>query len=142
MLLGALLLFFVPACATRRLDYKLTCEYSVSDPQFERTMGTLLGPPILPGNSVGTFLNGSEIFPAMLDAIHRARETITFETFIFWSGRVGKDFTDALAERAAAGVRVHVLIDALGGLKIDRTWVATMRSAGAEVSFYHGIKWP
>ena len=52
--------------------------YAISDPQFQRTLGVLLGPVILPGNRFEVLLNGDEIFPAMLDAIHRAQQTITF----------------------------------------------------------------
>jgi len=54
--------------------------YAVSDPQFARTMGVLLGPPLLEGNRIETLLNGDEIFPPMLAAIRGARRTITFES--------------------------------------------------------------
>jgi cardiolipin synthase len=53
-------------------------------------MSTLLGPPLLTGNRVDTLLNGDEIFPAMLEAIRNARRTITFETYIYWSGTSGR----------------------------------------------------
>jgi cardiolipin synthase len=92
--------------------------YAVSDPQFARAMGSLLGPALVEGNRVETLLNGDEIFPAMLAAIRGAAKTITFETYIYWSGEVGRQFAEALAERARAGVKVHVLLD----------WVAARKS--------------
>lgn len=57
--------------------------YGADDPQFSRTMGTMLGADVLDGNRIEVLLNGDEIFPAMLQAIRSARKTITFETFIY-----------------------------------------------------------
>ena len=50
--------------------------YSVSDSQFSRTMGQLLGPPVVRGNRVAALSNGDEAFPAMLEAIRSARRSI------------------------------------------------------------------
>lgn len=103
--------------------------YGAEDPQFLRTMGTLLGAGILEGNQVEVLLNGDQIFPAMLQAIRSAKTTITFETFIYWSGSVGSEFTNALAERARAGVKVHVLLDWIGSNKPSAT-TPTVRRFG------------
>jgi phosphatidylserine/phosphatidylglycerophosphate/cardiolipin synthase-like enzyme len=65
-------------------------------------MGALLGPTIVPGNCVQALENGDEIFPSMLAAIGAAKRTITFETYIYWSGTVGEQFAEALMERAQA----------------------------------------
>jgi cardiolipin synthase len=54
----------------------------------------------LSGNRVKALQNGDQIFPAMLDALRGARETITFETYIYWSRNVGKKFSEALCERS------------------------------------------
>ncbi len=78
--------------------------YSTGDSQFVRVMGNLLGPPMVAGNKVTTLLNGDEVFPAMLGAIRSARRSIDFETYIYWSGSVGRQFGEALSERARAGV--------------------------------------
>ena len=71
----------------------------------------MLGPQIVEGNKVETLLNGDQIFPSMLAAIRAAKSTITFETYIYWSGSIGREFVDALQERARAGVHVHLLLD-------------------------------
>lgn len=115
--------------------------YSVADPEFARSMGTLLGPAILGGNRVEVLRNGEEIFPAMLAAIRAARRTITFETFIYWSGEIGKEFGAALSERARAGVRVHVLLDWVGAGKIDDAILEEMQQAGVEVEKYRPLRW-
>ena len=103
----------------KKLERKIEHRYAVSDPQFRREMSVMLGPAILPGNRVTDLQNGDEIFPAMLEAIRGATTTITFETYIYWSGDIGKEFADALAERARAGVTVKVMVDWVGSIKMD-----------------------
>ncbi len=125
----------------KQIRYQLTHRFAVSDPQFLRTMGNLLGPGILGGNRVQALQNGDEIFPAMLEAIRGARETITFETYIYWSGDIGKQFSDALCERARAGVKVHVLLDWVGTGKIEKKFLEDLKSAGVEVERYHPLRW-
>src|SRR5437867_6810197 len=121
-----LLLYLLMAhggCATnyygRGLQYKIEPQYGVNDPQFLRSMGQLLGPPLLGGNRITGLINGDEIFPAMLHAIHDAKDSVDLETYIYWSGKVGQQFAEALAERAKAGVHVHVLLDWIGSRKLD-----------------------
>ena len=120
---------------------RVTHSYAISDPQFQRSMSALLGPPLVEGNRIDTLLNGSQIFPAMLDAIDHAKKSITFETYIYWSGKIGKRFADALAVRARQGVRVHVLLDWVGSNKIDSSFLDTMRDAGVEIEKYHPPRW-
>ena len=69
-----------------------------------------------------------------------ARRTITFETYIYWSGSTGDEFADALIERARAGVRVHVMLDWLGSQKIAASLVNKMKQAGLEVERYHALR--
>jgi cardiolipin synthase len=115
--------------------------YSTTDPQFQRSLGVLLGPQIVAGNKVEALLNGDQIFPAMLKAIRGAKQTINFETYIYWSEEIGKEFADALSERARAGVKVHLLIDWVGSAKMDKKDLEEMRQAGVEVRQYHPLRW-
>jgi cardiolipin synthase len=125
----------------KEIRRKVEHKYSVADPQFLRTMGALLGPPLEAGNRAETLLNGDRIFPAMLAAIRAAKRTITFETYIYWSGTVGKEFADALSERARAGVRVHILIDWVGSQKMEEALLEQMRQSGVEIHKYHPPHW-
>jgi cardiolipin synthase A/B len=125
----------------KQIRRQIEHRYSVADPQFLRTMGALLGPPLVGGNRAETLINGDRIFPSMLAAIRSARRTITFETYIYWSGKVGKDFADALSERARAGVRVHILIDWVGSQKMEQALLEQMRAAGVEIHKYHPLRW-
>jgi cardiolipin synthase len=104
-------------------------------------MGVMLGPQIVDGNRFDALLNGDQIFPSMLKAIRGAQKTVTFETYIYWSEAIGKEFADALSERARAGVKVHVLIDWVGSSKMDQSYLATMKQAGVEVEKYHPLRW-
>ena len=115
--------------------------YAVSDDAFLRSMSVLLGPPLVPGNKVDTLLNGDQIFPAMLEAIRGAKTSINFETYVYWKGEIGKEFAEALAERARAGVKVQVLLDWQGTKKMDQEWINVMGGAGAHVRKYHDPQW-
>ena len=125
----------------KRIEQKLSRSYETNDEQFRRSLGVLLGPPILEGNHVEELLNGEQIFPAMLEAIRSAERTITFETYIYWSESIGKEFADALSERARAGVKVHVLLDFMGSAKMDPKAIDEMRESGVEVERYHKPVW-
>jgi cardiolipin synthase len=125
-------------CASERpIAYRIKSDFSVKDPQFARSMGSLLGTPLVPGNSVTTLLNGDEISPELLKAVRGAKKSINFETYIYWSGKIGEEMCDALAERAQAGVAVHVLIDWYGSERIDEKYVKRMKAAGCSVQKYH-----
>ncbi|WP_292038683.1 cardiolipin synthase [Massilia sp. UBA6681] len=136
---GVLALNFMPS--ETQIETRLTRQYDTNDPQFRRSLGVLLGPPILEGNKVEVLLNGDQIFPAMLDAIRSAEKSITFETYIYWSGTIGQEFTEALIERARAGVKVHVLLDFMGSLKLDLAQIDAMKQAGVQVQRYHKPVW-
>ena len=125
----------------KQVKHEIPRLYSVDDPQFVQTMGSLLGPGLTRGNRFEALINGDEIFPAMLSAIAGARETITFETFIYWSGVTGQKFAEALTERARDGVEVHVLLDWLGSNKMDPDSIAAMTEAGVHVTRYHPLRW-
>jgi len=104
-------------------------------------MGNLLGPPLIYGNATTTLVNGDRIFPPMLDAIRRAHRNINMETYVYWEGRVGKMFSDALAERASAGVTVHLIIDAVGSDDIDKNYIKHMEATGVKIVVFNPLKW-
>jgi cardiolipin synthase len=127
--------------AEKNIERSLTHRYGVADPQFLRELGVMLGPAIVDGNQVQNLENGARIFPTMLAAIRGAQHTITFESYIYWSGAVGRQFAEALEERARAGVKVHVLIDWAGSQQLEDALVQEMKAAGVEVRFYHPLRW-
>jgi cardiolipin synthase len=124
-----------------KVEHRIEHLYGIRDPLFKREMSALLGPTILAGNRIQALQNGDEIFPAMLGAIKDAKRTIDFETYIYWSGESGTAFARALAERARAGIKVHVMLDWLGSVKMDPSLLNEMKRAGVEVERYHAVRW-
>jgi cardiolipin synthase A/B len=110
-------------------------------PDFARMVEALTVAPLRQGNRLKVLRNGSEIFPAMLEAIRSAERTIDFATYVYWTGSIAPEFAEALAERAGAGVQVNVLLDAVGAAKMDRRLVALLQRAGAEVAWFRPPKW-
>ncbi len=104
--------------------------------RFRRTVEGLVGIPATEGNQVDVLRNGDEIFPAMLEAIAAARATVDLLTFIYWKGQIARDFADVLSERARAGLRVRILLDAVGARLIDKDILDQVARAGATVEWF------
>jgi cardiolipin synthase len=136
-----ILLWVNVATSERKIQHPIAHTYSTTDSQFVRTMGSLLGPDFEDGNRVTALYNGDEVFPAMLAAIRSARRSITFESYIYWSSTIGRQFTAALSERARAGVRTHVIIDWAGSQRVDKDDIEGLRKAGVDVVFYRPLHW-
>ena len=126
---------FIPT--ERKITHQIPHRYGVSDPQFIRTIGQLLGPPLLEGNSVDPLRNGDRIFPAIEAAIAAATRSVTLETYIWDEGAVTERISGLLAEAAEKGLKVHVLLDAAGCSAPNGPTVMKMRGMGVEVSVYH-----
>jgi cardiolipin synthase len=104
--------------------------------RYRRALEGLLGVPATEGNVVEVLRNGDQIFPAMLDAISESLETIDFATYVYWTGDIAVAFAEALSERAREGVRVRILLDAVGAQTMNRDLVHTMEDAGCEIEFF------
>ena len=92
--------------------------------------------PWTTGNSVRTLENGDGFFPPMLRAAASAKHSITFECYTAEDGREVALFSSILAARAKAGVKVHVILDAVGCGQWSSRLIRAMRKAGVEVKFY------
>jgi cardiolipin synthase len=125
--------------AEKKVRHSIRADYAVGDDTFVRTMGNLLGPPLLEGNKVTPLENGDQIFPAMLNGIRSAQRTITFENFLFREGEVSDAFAQALAERARNGVKVHFLQDALGCDAVHGRAIKLMKRAGVAVEIFRFV---
>lgn len=102
---------------------------------FERTLGV----PFTDGNHIELLQNGVEIFPPMLEAIRNAQLSVDFLTYVYWTGDIAIDFADAISDAAARGVRVRVLLDAVGARPMDPRLVRQMREGGARVEWFRPI---
>jgi cardiolipin synthase len=88
------------------------------------------------GNHVDLLFDGPSAFPAMEQAIERAERTVHVMFYIFRNDTTGRRFRDLLVERAKAGVRVRVLIDAWGSPRFTGKFSDPLRAAGASVAAF------
>ena len=119
----------------------VVAKYSVRDPEFRRATQAFLGSNLTPGNRIESLQNGDRIFPSMLASIRRAKRTINFETYVYWSGTIGHDFAVAFAERARAGVQVRAILDWQGTATMSMADKSLMRDAGVQIVAYHPLQW-
>jgi cardiolipin synthase len=108
-------------------------ELDVRDTAFLRAAEALTGAPISWGDDVDLLINGDAIFPCYLETIRAAQRTICLTTYVYWRGDIAHEVAAALCERARDGVEVNVIIDAVGGIKIERAVVERMQEAGVRV---------
>ncbi len=125
----------------KKVEHRVTRLYTLDDPRFRYELGLLLGPPFVDGNSFKVLRNGDEIFPSMLEAIKSAQSSISFETYIYWSGDTGGEFAHQLALAARRGVKVHLLLDWLGSAKMEQNLLDEMIAAGVQVRKFHPPHW-
>jgi cardiolipin synthase len=108
--------------------------------RYRRPLEGVIGVPATEGNLIEVLRNGDEIFPAMLDAIRSAHDTIDLLTFVYWQGETGTRFARALSDRAARGVRVRVLLDAWGARPMDRSLIEQMETSGVVLRWFRPFK--
>ncbi|MFP5248139.1 MAG: cardiolipin synthase [Thermoanaerobaculia bacterium] len=123
------------------MRYHMRHQFGVRDVAFLQTMHALTGSPLSEGNRAEVLRNGVEIFPSMLSAIRGAKKTINVEFYIYWDGEIGRMFAEALAERARAGVKVNVILDAVGSAQMSEDLVLFLQRNGINVEWYHPIRW-
>lgn len=126
---------------TPHIPYHIEGDLDATSDHFVRVLESTCLVTLKDGNKVEVFTNGSAFYPAMLDAIRGARETINLECYIFKKGKIGSAFVEALGERARAGVRVTVVLDAIGSLGTFREAARPLREAGCRVEAYQAMTW-
>jgi cardiolipin synthase len=104
--------------------------------RLRRTLECLTGIAFTEGNQLTVLRNGDRIFPAMLSVIDSARRSVDLMTYVYWKGDIAERFADTLSAAARRGVRVRLLIDAVGGLQIEKGLVDRMDQAGVHVEWF------
>ncbi len=82
---------------------------------------------------------GDEIFPAMLEAIEAARESVCFEMYIYEASPIGERFRGALVQARKRGLRVRVLIDSFGSVTLPGNFWDPLKAAGGEVRMFNPL---
>jgi cardiolipin synthase A/B len=105
-----------------------------------QTLAGLTGGAVYEGNRVSVLQNGA-LFPAMTADIEAARHTVHLETFVWTAGEVERRFVELLCSKAQQGVKVRLLIDALGGSGATSSRLQQLRDAGVELAQYCQPAW-
>ncbi len=114
---------------------------AVESEEFLTSIAGATGSGFTHGNRIDILNNGDEFYPAMLQDIAIAQLSITIEAYIYWAGGIGRRFAEALAERARAGVRVKILLDAFGSADIGDEIIRTLEDGGCQLAWYNPIRW-
>ncbi len=131
-IIGVLGALFLPDWPSR--DFTIGFRADPGSETFVQWTAGYLNSPMLQGGEVTILQNGDAFYPAMLDAINKARDSVNFEVYIFEPDEVGRQFMDAFKERARAGVEVRLLLDGFGGIKMRKRYRDELAEAGVKVS--------
>jgi cardiolipin synthase len=139
---GILAFFQYHASAqSRPAVYQTAGDLDVDTGEFQRTIEGVTGMRFVPGNHVTIFNNGNEFYPAMLDAIEAAEHSITMEQYIYWDGLVGRRFAEAFAEKARQGVKVKLILDAIGSATLGKEIFRILAAGGCQLAWFRPIHW-
>ncbi len=121
---------------------RLDTEQGLAAAEVQRLVEAVVGARFSTGNKIEVLRNGTEIFPSMLQAVRDATTSIDFVTFVYWTGDIAQEFAAALSARAAEGVRVRALLDAVGAAPMNRELIHRMEGAGVDVQWFRQpIQW-
>jgi cardiolipin synthase len=127
--------------AQDQVTVKLRTAAGAAEPRHAEYVAALLGVDLTHGNRFTVLTNGDEIFPAMLAAIRSATRRISFESYIYEAGEMGDAFTRAFRDAARRGVRVNMVVDAVGASGIDDEHVRMLEEAGCRVVRFNQLRW-
>lgn len=85
--------------------------------------------------------NGDHFYPAELEAAAAAQKSVNLEAYEFQEGEVTRRLLEVLCQRAAAGVQVRLIIDAIGSWRTPRDYLRPLTNAGGQVAWYHSLDW-
>ena len=121
-------------------QYGLDHGIEVGSQEFLETIAGAVGIPFLPGNTLKALNNGDEFYPAMLRDIELAERSITIEAYIYWAGEIGITFANALAAAVQRGIKVKILLDAIGSQSIGNEILGILEKGGCHIAWYNPIR--
>lgn len=121
-------------------QYGLEHDLEVGSPEFIDTMAGAAGVPFLRDNSLQVLNNGDCFYPSMLKAIDEAKRSITIEAYIYWAGEIGMTFAKALAAASQRGVRVKILLDAVGSASVGQEILDILKEGGCHLAWYNPFR--
>lgn len=95
--------------------------------------------PIQAGNTVHLLVDGPATHAAQLEAIRAAKHHVHLEVYILTDEHIGKQYADALADRARAGVKVRLMFDGVGSLGAGAQFREELRKQGVEIEEINSV---
>src|SRR3954464_5429288 len=114
---------------------------AVTDSLFEETFELYTGTHIAPGNTIQPMLNGNGTYPQLWADMRSAKSSLTVQMYYSLPGKVADTMAAVLKERARAGVRVLLLLDAFGSQNLKKSWADSLKAAGVEVALLRQLHW-
>ncbi len=111
-------------------------EENTSD-EFLHTLECLTDSRVHRDTVLTVLTNGDHFYEDELRAIASARKSVNLEAYIFQRGEIAARYLDALVERARAGIKVNIVLDALGSAGTTGHYLRPLTGAGGKVSWYN-----
>lgn len=108
---------------------------------FLYTLEALTDAKVHRGTSFSVQTNGDHFYEEELRTIVRAQRSVNLEAYIFQESEIGQRYVEALTERARAGVKVNVVLDAVGCAATRVSYFAEFQKAGGKLAWYNGSTW-
>lgn len=122
--------------------YRVTAPAAPMESQdYWRVLESITDSRIQMRNKITVIPNGENFYKAELEAIANAKQSINIEAYIFQRGEVTKNLVEALTERARNGVKVRLVIDALGSFSNSKNFFKPLKEAGGQMEWYHPFRW-
>jgi cardiolipin synthase len=138
-----LALMLVLALFEPGLPYKINADSSAppDSADFQRVLAALADTQVHGTNRIEVLTNGDCFYEAELNAIRQAKHSVNIEAYIFQKGEIARRFVTALTERARRGVRVNLVLDAIGSFATWQSFYQELLDAGGRVCWYHPLRW-
>ncbi|MGF1673860.1 MAG: phosphatidylserine/phosphatidylglycerophosphate/cardiolipin synthase family protein [Rivularia sp. (in: cyanobacteria)] len=138
-IVAILLIFYFRGTFRQRIAYRFTNVPQPQDQRFPLALASLSNSVQTTGKCTDFWLEAASIFTARQQAINNAEYSIHFETFIITPGKRANDFAAAIAERAAAGVEVKLIVDHYGTKGLPQKYWRRLQAAGVDIKFFNSF---
>ncbi len=102
---------------------------------MQRLLSTT-GAPLSVNNQVSVYCRGEDKWTALLEDIQRAEHFIHLEYFIVRNDPTGERLVRSLTEQSRRGVRVRLLCDGLGSMRLPKDFFAPLLASGGQAARY------
>lgn len=141
--IAAALLFILSALFGRGPRYKISSAHpdANNSAQFLNTVEALTDSDVHHHVDLQVFTNGDKFYEEELRAIAAARRSVNIEAYIFQKSEIAQRFVDACTDRARAGVKVNIVLDAIGSASTRDSYFKSLRAAGGKLAWYNDSRW-